>query len=137
MRWLLKVCSWTLYLLFSVSITIFVGCESVMPTRVPPLSEELGYDIPDYKGWTTTGLNEGYYNIELQKLKILRTMVDVVNVPALQARDQAIDWINVGLSAGVFGGLPLAFLKVPKGSVSKKTHDKAVKQAKAETPDYT
>lgn len=105
------------YLGIAVVVTLLTGCESLTPTRVPPLSKELGYDIPDYKGWTTTGINEGYYKIEVEKLGILRTMIDVVNTPALQAREQVVSWGNIAMSAGLFGGIPLALRKIPKGYI--------------------
>jgi hypothetical protein len=102
-----------LYWSMAVLVTALSGCASLTPTRVPPLSKALGYEIPNYKGWTVTGLNEGKYRIECEKLKVLRTMVNVVNEPALAAREQAVDWLNVGLSAGMFGGLPLAWRRDP------------------------
>jgi hypothetical protein len=105
---------WVLYTLFSVFFTLVSGCAYFTPTRVPPMTKELGYEVLNYKGWTTTGLNEGTYKLELEKLKLFRVMVDVVNEPALEAREQVIDWVNVGLSAGVFGGIPLAYMKDPK-----------------------
>ena len=102
------------YIIVASAVTVLSGCEHVTPTRTPPLSSALGYRIPNWKGWTTTGLNEAYYKIELEKLKVLRTMVNVVNDPALQAREQVVNWLNVGLSAGVFGGIPLAWRRDPK-----------------------
>lgn len=133
-----KVVLWTCYGIASICVTCLSGCAGMTPTREPPLAEKIGYEIPDWKGWTTTGINEGVYKIELEKLKVLRVMVDVVNEPALAAREQAVDWLNVGLSAGTFGGVPLAaalaLKKVPKGAVKKEDHEKAVEEALHKQP---
>lgn len=130
------------YSLFTIAITALTGCSSLMPTKEPPLAEKIGYRIPDYRGWTTVGINETIYKIEYEKLKILRTMVDVVNEPALAAHEQAIDWLNVGLSAGTFAGIPaataLALKKLPRGAVKKEDHLAAVEKAGRMDPrDFT
>ena len=111
---LFKFVSGVLYTLVALTVTLFSGCAYITPTLVPPLSREIGYEIPSWGDWTTTGLNESVYRIEVEKLKILRVMVDVVNIPALEAREGAINWLNVGLSAGMFGGIPLAGALIPR-----------------------
>ena len=128
-----KVSLSTVYVLLATLATILSGCQWATPTTLPPLSEKLGYKIPNFKGVTTVGLIEGKYAIELEKLKVLRTMSDVVIEPALEAREMAVDWINVGLSAGMFGGLPLALRKLPKGAVRKEEHEEVVRRAREET----
>ena len=106
------VCAYTF---IACVVTLMSGCQSLTPTRVPPLAEEIGYTIPNWKGWTTTGINEAVYKIEVQKVDVLRVMIDLVNQPALAAREQLIDWYSMAMSAGVFGGIPLALRKVPRG----------------------
>lgn len=108
-----------LYCTIAITVTALSGCQYLTPTRVPPLSEELGYEVPDWKGWTLVGLNEASYKFAYEKLKLYRVMVNIVNEPALQAREQVINWGNIALSAGAFGGIPLALRKVPKGYVKK------------------
>ena len=123
------------YILLATVTTLLSGCESLTPTRRPPLAEKIGYNIPDFKGWTTTGINDAVYNMEVQKLKLLASMINLVNVPALQARKQAVDWLNVGMSAGLFGGLPLALRRIPKGAVKKEDHEKRVAEAGLQDPE--
>jgi hypothetical protein len=129
----LKVVGTAVYSVLAITMTLLSGCAYLTPTREPPLAEKLGYKIPDWKGWTTTGINEGVYRIELEKLKVLRIMVDVVNIPALEARKQAINWYNMALSAGAFGGIPLAaslaLKKLPAGAVKKEDHEEALAKA--------
>lgn len=119
MKRFLKAILACFYILIACLVTAVSGCEHLTPTRVPPLTDVLGYDVYDFKGWTTVGLNEMSYTIEVKKLGVWRTMMDLVNVPALQARDQVVDWWSMGVTAGLFGGLPLALRKVPKGYVKK------------------
>ena len=126
------------YTFAAICVTVFTGCSSVMPTKEPPLAEAIGYEIPDWKGWTTVGINEAVYKLEYEKLKVLRTMVNIVNEPALAAHEQAINWLNVGLSAGTFGGIPLAgalaLKKLPKGAVKEEDHLAEVEKARMEQP---
>lgn len=133
-----KLIAATVYTFAAICITIFTGCASVMPTKEPPLAEAIGYEIPSWKGWTTVGINEAVYKIEYEKLRVLRTMVNVVNEPALAAHEQAINWLNVGLSAGTFGGIPLAgalaLKKLPKGAIKEEDHLAEVEKARMEQP---
>ena len=103
------------------------GCVGLMPTREPPMTQELGFDVPDVKGWTFVFLNEAAYNWEAEKLNFWKISMDFVNKPMIALHEQAVDWLNIGLSAGLFGGAPtavaLALKKVPKGSVKKEDHE--------------
>lgn len=124
------LCLWksllvAVYLVLVGTITTLAGCRSVTPTRKPPLVEKIGYKIPNYKGWTFVGINESFYKMELQKMKLLAAMIETVNAPALAAREQAINWFNVGMSAGMFGGIPLALKRLPKGAAKKEDYEKA------------
>jgi hypothetical protein len=119
LRKLLKATVGTLYAVVAVIITLFTGCASLMPTRVPPLTAELGYDVPDYKGWTVVGLNDGAYRMEVEKLKVWKVMIGLVNDPALALHGQAVNWLNMALAGGALGGIPLALKRVPPGYTKK------------------
>lgn len=116
------------YICIASVVTLLTSCESLTPTRVPPLADSLGYNVPSFCGWTTTGLNEFTYKLESEKLSIFRTLVDMVNIPALATRESSIDWLNAGLAAGLFGSLPFALKRVPKGAVSKEEHEAEIER---------
>jgi hypothetical protein len=122
-----------IYCVIAVYTTALTGCVGMMLTAVPPLTESLGYRVPNLWGVTTVGLNEGSYTWEAEKLNFWRTSMDFVNQPAIDVHAQAVDWLNIALSASVFGGIPLvakvALKKLPKGAVSEKDHVKAVADA--------
>lgn len=124
-----------LYIFVAGTVTILSGCKSMTPTRKPPLVEKIGYEIPDFKGWTTVGINEAIYNIELEKIKLLAAMIETVNAPALAAREQAIDWFNIALSGGMLGGIPLALRRLPRGAVKKEDHEREVTKAGLQDPE--
>jgi hypothetical protein len=105
------------YIIIAAFITLFVGCAHMMPTMVPPLTDELGYSVPNIKGVTTVGINEAIYGVEVAKLETWRLMVDIVNKPMVEAHGVAVDWLSVALAGTAFGGIPLAMKKVPKGYV--------------------
>ncbi len=119
MRHALKTLGIALYSAMAIFVTIISGCSSLTPTRKPPLTEALGYDVWEWKGWTLVGINEGAYNIEVKKLDTWRVMIDVVNAPALEAREQVINLWSMIATGGLAGGLPLALRKVPKGYAKK------------------
>lgn len=115
MKKIIKFIGVCLYTVFAVMTTLFVGCSHMMPTRVPPLTQEFGYTVPNVKGVTTVGINEAVYNVELAKLETWRLMLDIVNKPMIEAHAVAVDWLSVALAGTAFGGIPLALKKVPKG----------------------
>lgn len=115
MKRLIKAIGLVFYTVFAIMTTLFVGCSHMMPTKVPPLTEEFGYSVPNIKGITTVGINEGVYNIEVAKLETWRLMLDIVNKPMIEAHGVAVDWLSVALAGTAFGGIPLALKKVPKG----------------------
>jgi hypothetical protein len=117
-----KLIAWVLrgiYLLVAVFTTLFVGCSHMMPTRVPPLTEEFGYNVPNIKGYTTVGINEAVYGVELAKLETWRLMLDIVNKPMIEAHATMIDWMSVALAGTTFAGIPMALRKVPKGYIKE------------------
>jgi hypothetical protein len=133
-----KLCTAALigvYVVMALVVTALSGCKSLTPTRVPPLAKEIGYIVPNYKGWTTAGINEAVYELEAKKLELLSTMIDTVNRPAYAIREQAIDWLNIALSGGLFGGIPLALRKLPRGAVRKEEHEVAVIKAGIQDPE--
>ena len=108
-----------IYVLFAIMTTLFVGCSHMMPTRVPPLTDEFGYSVPNVGGYTTVGINEAVYSVQLAKLETWRVMLDLVNKPMIEAHALAVDWLSVALAGTAFGGIPLALKKPPKGYVKK------------------
>jgi hypothetical protein len=137
-----KVVKWAgiaLYCITACYTSLLTGCVGMMPTRVPPMTSELKYKVPNIKGWTTVGMNEAAYNWEAEKLNFWKISMDFVNKPMIALHEQAVDWLNIGLSAGLFGGAPaavaLALKKAPKGSVKKEEVDKLVKEAGEMDPD--
>jgi hypothetical protein len=108
-----------LYICMASMITLLAGCQHLTPTKVPPLTDELGFSVVNYKGWTTVGLNQWAYKIHSSKLDTWGLMMDMVNNAALQARDGVIDLWSMAATAGTFGGIPLALRKVPPGYVRK------------------
>jgi len=106
-----------LYILTGAFVTLIAGCSNITPTRVPPLTEEFGYKVVNFKGWTLVGLNEWSFKIESSKLDTWGIMVETVNRPALAARDEVIDLWSMVATGGLFGGIPLALRKPPKGYI--------------------
>jgi hypothetical protein len=94
MKRLIKAIGLAFYTVFAIMTTLFVGCSHMMPTKVPPLTEEFGYSVPNIKGITTVGINEGVYNIEVAKLETWRLMLDIVNKPMIEAHGVAVDWLS-------------------------------------------
>jgi len=146
MKIFIKTIGYSLYTLFASCIILLSGCKTLTPTRVPPFTEELGYHIPNYKNWTLTGISESVveleslkleikYEVDAAKLKALGTLVESVNAPFYLLREEAINWFNIALSGGLFGGLPLALRKLPRGAIRKEQHDLEVKKAGYQDPD--
>lgn len=129
MKKIRKKVLWGFYIVASVIITVFTGCSALMPTRKPMLTDELGYNVPNYRNWTTIGINEMAYRIEVEKLKVWKVMIGLVNDPALQLHTQIVNWWAMAASGGALGGIPLALRKVPKGAISREEHEKAIAEA--------
>ena len=104
-----------LYICLGAFVTMIAGCSTLTPTRVPPLTEAFGYKVVNFNGWTLVGINEWAYKIETSKLDTWGVMIDMVNKPALQAREQVIDVWSMIATGGLFGGIPLALRKPPRG----------------------
>lgn len=116
---LIRLTGIALYAVIAIFVTIISGCAYLTPTREPPLTNELGYEVIEWKGWTLVGINEAAYNIQVKKLDTWRVMIDVVNKPAIEAREQVINLWSMVATGGLMGGLPLALKKVPKGFVKE------------------
>lgn len=119
MRKFLKKLGVLVYAVGALSLTVFVGCSSLMPTRKPPLTDALGYEVWNWKNWTIVGINEAAYNIEVKKLDTWRIMIDVVNTPAKEAHGIIVNWIGIAATGGALGGIPLALKRVPPGYAKK------------------
>ncbi len=98
---------------------VLAGCRVITPMPVPPLAEELGYNVPNYKGITTIGLVEGTLKVEDLKLTTFKTAAESLITVMDAARESAIDWIAMA-GMGSAGALPLALKRVPKGAVKKR-----------------
>lgn len=138
-RRVIRIAAVALYCLVAVYTSLLTGCAGLMLTKVPPMTKELGYKVPlQYKGYTFVFVNEAAYTWEAEKLNFWRIAMDFVNKPAIAIHDQAVNWLNIGLSAGMFGGGPVAIAmalkKVPKGAVKKEDHDKEVQEALMKEP---
>jgi len=109
-----------------VGVILFalIGCAYITPTIVPPMTEELGYAVPNLYGVTVTGLVEGSYKLEVQKLKLWKYSVD--------ATLQATEGIRSGLvelaalvGLGGTAALPMALKRLPSGAVKKEDYEEA------------
>jgi len=135
---LFKTLLGTVYCTLALYTTVLTGCVGVMPAFVPPLTEALGFHVPNIKGVTTVGLNEGAYKWEAEKLNFWRRSMDFVNQPMIALHDQAVDWLNIVLSATAFGGLPAVALiagkKIPSNAIKKEDHERLVAEALQKKP---
>lgn len=122
-----------LYGLLTILVTTFAGCSSLMPTREPPLTEELGYKVYDWKGWTFVGLNQAAYKLEVEKLKTWQVMIGFVNAPAIELHSLIVNWVGVA-AGGAMTGLPFALKRLPKGAVKKEDHEREVAEALKKPP---
>ena len=123
-----------LYCALTVFMSAFAGCSSMMPTREPPLTEELGYKVLEWRGWTLVGLNQAAYKFEVEKLKTWKVMIGFVNLPAIELHNQIVNWLGALGVGGVMGGLPLALNRLPKGAVRKEDHEREVAVALKQQP---
>lgn len=123
-----------LYSLLAALVTTFAGCSSLMPTREPPLTEELGYKVFNWKGWTFVGLNEASYKLEVEKLKMWKVMIGFVNDPAIALHGQVVNWLGMIGVGGAMGAIPIALNRLPKGAVKKEDHDREVAEALKKPP---
>lgn len=125
----------SVYVLIAVYTTLLTGCASLMPTRESPIAEPLGYNVWDFKGWTFIFMTEAVYNIEVIKLKAYKESTDLVNKPFIEGHGQAVNWLNIALSASAFGGIPLALRTLPKGAVRKEDYERDIARAGNQNPD--
>lgn len=135
MKKIFKTVGKVLYIAFMLLAVTFAGCSSMMPTREPPLTEELGYKVYNWKGWTVVGLNEAAYRLEVEKLKTWKVMIGFVNIPAVELHGQIVNWLGAIGVGGAMGGIPLALKTLPKGAIKKEDHELAVKKAGEMDPE--
>jgi hypothetical protein len=119
-------------------VVMLCGCASaspidlITPTIVPPLAEQLGYNIPDVKGVTTVGIVKGFLEVEKLKLQTLDASAHMT----LKATQTAVDGLlGVLATLGLVGtgvGVPVALRRLPKGAVSKGDYEKAGKMSPEE-----
>ena len=116
-----------------IPLLFLTGCASaslvdmITPTIVPPLSEQLGYNIPDCKGITTVGIVKGCLEVERLRLVALDSSASVT----LKATETAVDgFLALLASLGLIGtgvGVPVALRRLPKGAVSREEYLAAVR----------
>ncbi len=134
MKKILRKSRLVLYSLLTIFVATFAGCSSLMPTREPPLTEELGYKVYSWKGWTVVGLNQAAYKLEVEKLRMWKVMIGFVNIPAIELHGQIVNWLGALGVGGAMGGIPLAWNRLPKGAVKKEDHDREVAEALKKPP---
>ena len=117
MRRLIKRIGIGIYALLASYVTLVSGCKSAMPTRIVPFSEEVGIEVPNFKGWTFVFQNEMLYKYESEKVKMYGNMMEITHQVTFDVYDITMDWVNMALAGGALGGIPLALRKVPKGFV--------------------
>ena len=117
MRRLIKRIGIGIYALLASYVTLVSGCKSAMPTRIVPFAEEVGIEVPNFKGWTFVFLNEMRYKYESEKVKMYGNMMEITHQVTFDVYDITMDWVNMALAGGALGGIPLALRKVPKGFV--------------------
>lgn len=100
---------------------IITGCASagpidmITPTIVPPLSEELGFDIPDLFGVTTVGIVMGTLEKEKLRLMALDKSASMTLAATNEVKGGVMDIIAL-LGLGGTAMLPVAAKKLPKGA---------------------
>ena len=110
-----------------IASALAAGCVSpklldmVTPMPVPPMVEEIGYNIPDYKGITTVGAVNFVYDCEVIRLKTFKTSSEAVIEPIRAARQDLITTLAlIGVpAAGVAG----ASMKRKKDYTEKEFQD--------------
>lgn len=126
-----------LYYAFCVTLigitTLLASCAYLTPTVVPPLTEELGYEIPNFYGITTTGLIKGSYSLEAEKMKLWGFTVNATLEATETARNGLIELAAV-IGLGGSAALPMALNRVPRGAVRKEDHEKEVEEALKKEP---
>lgn len=108
----------TIYIVVIGMTMAMAGCRSITPVVVPPVTEELGYEVLNYKGVTTIGILETTIKFETLKLKGWSAMADVSIELSDTARKGTMDLLTL-LGLGGTAALPLALKKLPKGAVRK------------------
>lgn len=111
-----------LWSILMVPLFLLAACVSLTPTIVPPMTEELGYEIPNIKGITLHGIVKGKYKIEVAKMKLWKYTVDSTLQLTEEARGQIMDIITV-IGLGGTAALPAALRRLPKGAAYKKEEE--------------
>lgn len=97
---------------------LLVGCRSLTPTVVPPLTKELGFSVPNVKGITTMGMIDASYNYQVEKMKLWKYSVDYTLEATERGRQGVLDIMTM-IGLGGTAALPVALRKLPKGAVMK------------------
>lgn len=101
-----------------VILATLLACNAITPTVVPPMTEELGYHVPNFRGVTVVGLVSGAYKLEEKKFELWGFSVESTLKATLEARDGLLNLLTV-LGVGGTAALPLALKRPPQGYVKK------------------
>lgn len=113
-------------LLLIMFIIPLCGCatagplDMITPTIVPPLAEELGYNVPNIKGVTTVGIVKGILATEKLRLEALDSSARLT----LTATEGAVNG-TLGLLTAL--GIPVAGAFIPRVG-EKKRIDEALRK---------
>jgi len=102
-----------------VVLATLLACNAITPTIVPPMTEELGYEVPSIKGITLVGLVQGAYTLEQKKMELWGYSVQSTLKATVEARDGLLNLLTV-LGLGGTAALPLALKRPPKGYVPER-----------------
>ena len=99
---------------FSVILLILAGCAIITPTIVPPLSDELGFNVPNIKGVTTVGIIKGTLVVEQARLRAFDEMATLTLKATDEVKTGIIDIVAM-LGLGGTAMLPMAMKRIPPG----------------------
>jgi hypothetical protein len=74
-----------------------------------------GTKVPNIKGVTLIIIEEYMYKFQAKRLELWAGEMEIRHEISNQIYDEGINFLNMGIAAGAFGGIPLALKKVPKG----------------------
>lgn len=97
--------------LFAAAMFLCASCAVLTPAPVPPLTKDLGFHIPNYKGITTTGLISATVKVETARLSALSTSAALTIEAVETARKGFMDYAMAGGFAAM-GLSPLAARKI-------------------------
>ena len=121
------------YLVTVLTFALLAGCAYITPAPVPPLADELGFEILNYKGVTTVGVIRSSVKLYNLKLRVFEETANSTIELVESARATILEMAGlVGL--GGTAALPAALRMMPKGAVKKEDYDRDIKEARRADP---